>query len=211
MGVHERREREREARKSAVLDAARELFLERGFNGTTTKQIAEKCELSEATLFFYFRSKNEIFTSLLFEGIDFWARGLDKIAALDLPPREKLARIWKFYGQVQAEHPEYYQLSAFLARPQATADVSAPVRREIIRRSGHNFQQLAAILEGIVGHGKSRIVADLLWSTYLGLTLLKESRVNLGSPVHPTRKDMDQVFELLTGGLLPDRPTGGAP
>ena len=204
MGLQERRERERQARKSAVLDAARELFLERGFNGTTTKQIAENCELSEATLFFYFRSKNEIFTSLLFEGIEFWARGLEKIAARNLPPREKLARIWKFYGRVHAEHPEYYQLSAFLARPMATADVSQEVREKIIRRSGGNFQQLAAILDDILGDGKGRIVADLLWSTYLGLTVLKDSRINLGSPVHPTKKDMDRVFELLTKGLLPD-------
>lgn len=204
MGLQERRERERQARKSAVLDAARELFLERGFNGTTTKQIAENCELSEATLFFYFRSKNEIFTSLLFEGIEFWARGLEKIAAQNLPPREKLARIWKFYGRVHAEHPEYYQLSAFLARPMATADVSREVREKIIRRSGGNFQQLAAILDDILGDGKGRIVADLLWSTYLGLTVLKDSRINLGAPVHPTRKDMDRVLELLTNGLLPD-------
>lgn len=204
MGVQERRERERQARKSAVLDAARGLFLEHGFNGTTTKLIAEKCELSEATLFFYFRSKNEIFTSLLFEGIEFWAQGLEKIAAEDLPPREKLARIWKFYGQVDVEHPEYYQLSAFLARPMATADVSDEVREKIIRRSGENFRQLAAILEDILGDGRGRIAADLLWSTYLGLTVLKESRINLGSPVHPTKKDMDQVLTLLTNGLLPD-------
>ncbi len=204
MGVQERREREREARKSAVLDAARELFLERGFNGTTTKQIAKNCELSEATLFFYFRSKNEIFTSLLFEGIEFWAQGLKKIAAEDLPPREKLARIWKFYGQVDVEHPEYYQLSAFLARPMATADVSEEVREKIVRRSGENFRQLAAILENILGDGRGRIAADLLWSTYLGLTVLKESRVNLGAPVHPTKKDLDRVFEILSKGLLPD-------
>lgn len=204
MGVQERREREREARKSAVLDAARGLFLERGFTGTTTKQIAEECELSEATVFFYFRSKNEIFTSLLFEGIEFWARGLDEIAAEDLPPREKLARVWKFFGQVYTEHPEYSQLTAFLARPMATADVSEEVRDEIIRRSGGNFRQLAAILEDALGDGRGRITADLLWSTYMGLTLLKESRVNLGSPIHPTMKDMDRVFEILSKGLLPD-------
>lgn len=71
MGVQERRQRERQARRSAVLDAARLLVRERGYNGTTTRQIAEACELSEATLFFYFSSKDEIFTSLLFEGIDF--------------------------------------------------------------------------------------------------------------------------------------------
>ncbi len=185
-----------------MLDAARALFLERGFNNTTTKKIAEKCELSEATLFFYFRGKNEIFTSLLFEGIDFWARGLEKIAARDLPPEAGLARLWKFFGQVHAEHPEYYQLSAFLARPMATADVSAAVRAEIVRRSGENFRSLAVILDGLLGNGRGRVAADLLWSTYLGLMVLKQSRINLGAPVHPGKKDMEQVFELLARGLL---------
>lgn len=204
MGVKARREREREARKSAVLGAARALFLEHGFNNTTTRRIAEKCELSEATLFFYFRGKNEIFTSLLFEGIDFWARGLEKIAAREPPPGEGLARLWKFFGQVHAEHPEYYQLSAFLARPMATAGISAQVRDEIVRRSGENFRSLAAILDGLLGHGGGRVAADLLWSTYLGLTVLRQSRVNLGAPARPGKKDMEQVFELLARGLLAD-------
>ncbi len=66
MGVAERRERERQARKDAVLDAARNLLLEKGFRGTTTKEIAQLCELSEATLFFYFKNKDEILLSLLF-------------------------------------------------------------------------------------------------------------------------------------------------
>ncbi|MBI5481108.1 MAG: helix-turn-helix transcriptional regulator, partial [Deltaproteobacteria bacterium] len=50
MGVQERRQREREARKKSVLDAARSLVRERGFNGTTSREIAKACELSEATL-----------------------------------------------------------------------------------------------------------------------------------------------------------------
>lgn len=81
MGVQERRQREREARRKAVLDAARELVRERGYNGTTTKQIAAACELSEATLFWYFKSKDEIFTSLLFEAIDFMQQRIDALAA----------------------------------------------------------------------------------------------------------------------------------
>jgi AcrR family transcriptional regulator len=65
MGVAERRERERQARKGAVLEAARHLLLEKGFRGTTTKEVARRCELSEATIFFYFKNKDEILLSLL--------------------------------------------------------------------------------------------------------------------------------------------------
>ncbi len=204
MGVAERREREREARKTSVLDAARSLLLERGFTGTTTKQIAEYCELSEATLFFYFKNKDEIFLSLLFEGIEYWEKGLDKIGKLNIPAEKRLRRIWKFFQDVGSEHPEYYLLSANLARPHATTDISPEIKEQIVRRSGSNFQRLAELLEETTGRSDGRIMADAMWSAFLGLTVLRESRQNLDSGRHPTKRDFDRVLEILSKGLLQD-------
>ncbi len=202
MGVAERREREREARRTSVLDAARMLLLERGFTGTTTKQIAKHCELSEATLFFYFKNKDEIFLSLLFEGISFWERGLEEVAKFEEPAEEKLLRIWQFYQRVREEHPEYYLLSANLARPHATKNISSEIKDEIVRRSGTNFQRLATLLEDVTGRTDGRVMADTFWAAFLGLTVLCESRQNLGSVSHPTADDFDRVFEILREGLL---------
>lgn len=204
MGVAERRERERQARKTLVLDAARTLLLERGFNGTTTKQIAEQCELSEATLFFYFKNKDEIFLSLLFEGISFWEQGLEEIAQLEISADKKLLRIWQFYQEVRDEHPEYYLLSANLARPHAMKNISDEIKEEIVRRSGANFQRLAKLLEEITGRPDGRVLADAMWATFLGLTVLRDSRRNLDSGGHPTRRDFDRVFDILSNGLLRD-------
>ncbi len=204
MGVTERREREREARKTSVLDAARTLLLERGFNGTTTKQIAERCELSEATLFFYFRNKDEILLSLLFEGITFWEQGLQKIARLNISAEKKLRRIWQFFQDVGSEHPEYYFLSANLARPHATRDISAEIKEQIIQRSGANFQRLAELLEEITGRSDGRVLADAMWAAFLGLTVLRDSRRNLDSGRHPTKRDFDRVFDILSNGFLRD-------
>lgn len=202
MGVAERREREREARKTSVLDAARKLLLERGFTGTTTKQIAERCELSEATLFFYFKNKDEIFLSLLFEGIAYWEQGLEEIAQLEMRAEKKLFRMWQFYQEVREEHPEYYLLSANLARPHATKNISSEIKDQIIRRSGANFQRLASLLEEITGRSDGRVMADTLWAAFLGLTVLSESRHNLGTGQHPTTADFDHVFDILCQGLL---------
>ena len=204
MGVAERREREREARKTSVLDAARTLLLERGFNGTTTKQIAEHCELSEATLFFYFRNKDEIFLSLLFEGITFWEQGLERIARLNISAEKKLRRIWQFFQDVGSEHPEYYLLSANLARPHATRDISAEIKEQIIQRSGANFQRLAELLEEITGRSDGRVLADAMWAAFLGLTVLRDSRKNLDSGRHPTKRDFDRVFNILSNGFMRD-------
>ncbi len=202
MGVSERRQRERQARRSSVIDAARGLLLEKGFNGATTKQIAERCELSEATLFFYFKNKDEILSSILFESIDFWAEGFNKVAGAKLQPDNKLARLWKFFKKVREEHPEYFFVSAYLARPYAMADVSDEIKNKIVDKSGENFQRLAAILEDITGRSDGRIMADFVWSTFLGLMVLRDSRDNLNSTPHPSDRDLVAIFDMLKTSIL---------
>ncbi len=51
--------------KTKILDAALELFSERGFRGTTTKAIAELASVNEVTLFRYFESKEGIFMAMI--------------------------------------------------------------------------------------------------------------------------------------------------
>jgi AcrR family transcriptional regulator len=206
MGVQERREREREARKDAVLDAAREILLEKGFRGTTTKAIAARCELSEATLFFYFNNKDEILASLLFESIGFWGEGLDKIARSSIDSEKKLNQIWRFHEKVNDEHPEYYLISAYLAQPNSLDGVSKEIKGRIVQQSGDNFQRLANLLEETTGHDDGRHMADTMWATFLGLMLLRESRVNLGhGDVRNTKLDRKTAFDWLKYGLLENK------
>ncbi len=203
MGIKERRERERQARRSLVLDATRELVRERGFTGTTTRQIAKKCELSEATLFFYFKSKDEILTSLLFEGIALMRTGLDEIAEAELSGPERVARLWAFFTRVRQEHPEYLQVFAMLAQPQRTGSVSDELREQIARRSGENLRSFATILAETVGPERARVAADLVWGAFAGLAVLRDSRLNLETPLHPDADDLEVALDLLLNGLLP--------
>lgn len=202
MGVEERRARERNARRRAILEATRELVRENGFTGTTTRQIAERCELSEATLFFYFSSKDEILVSLLGEASDFWAAGLDAIAEKGLSPRDNLEEVWAFFGRVHQEHPEYVYVSTYLAHPRSTAAVGEEVRADLATRTGANFKRLARLLTGLDGVDDPRLVADVLWSTFLGLMVLREGRTNLGAPRRPQAADLEAALRLIGGGFL---------
>jgi AcrR family transcriptional regulator len=203
MGVAERRERERQARKEAVLEAARHLLLEKGFRGTTTKEVAKRCELSEATLFFYFKNKDEILLSLLFESIRFWAEGLERLEKSRLGASKLLDAIWQFHEAVNDKHPEYYVVSAYLAQPNALVGVSDDIKEEIVHLSGENFQRLAALLERATGHRDGGQLADTLWSMFLGLMILRDSRINLGhAEVRTAKRDRAAVFETLKRGLL---------
>jgi AcrR family transcriptional regulator len=199
----ERRERERQARKGAVLEAARQLLLEKGFRGTTTREVAKRCELSEATLFFYFKNKDEILVSLLFESISFWADGLDKLEKSRVSAHKLLDKIWQFHEEVNNKHPEYYVVSAYLAQPNALVGVSDEIKEQIVHLSGENFQRLAHLLERATGHSDGYHLADTLWSMFLGLMILRDSRINLGhEEVRTAKRNRAAVFETLKRGLL---------
>ncbi|MCL4745536.1 MAG: TetR/AcrR family transcriptional regulator [Burkholderiaceae bacterium] len=202
MGVADRRKRERAARRDAILKAARGVLISRGVRGTTTKEIAEHCELSEATLFFYFQSKDEILLSLIFESIDFWAQGLDAIAAKQLPSARLLDAIWEFHEAVYVEHPEYFVVSVFLAQPQVLENVSPEVKDKIARSSGDNFRRLARLLEQTDDTAPGSVLADLIWSLFLGLTISQASRANLGHG-RPSqgRHVRTRAFDVIKRGL----------
>ncbi len=205
MGVQERRQREREARRKSVLDATRTLVRERGYNGTTTKQIAAACELSEATLFFYFQSKDEIFTSLLFEGIEFMQARIEELAVADLPAEDVPASLWSLFEELRREHPEYFHVFASLANPGATASVSEAAREELARRSGDNFRRVAELLVPTVGGERVRVAADMVWSAFVGLAVLHDSRENLGAPPHPSGAELGAALQMLLDGMGADR------
>ena len=48
-----------------ILDAARHCFSENGYDGTTTRQIAEVAELTTAAIYHYYRSKSELYREAL--------------------------------------------------------------------------------------------------------------------------------------------------
>ncbi|MFH2076862.1 MAG: helix-turn-helix domain-containing protein, partial [Pseudomonadota bacterium] len=65
LGLEERRKRERESRKNAILKAARKLFFEKGFRSVTVESIARKADLSKGSIYLYYSSKEEIYSQIL--------------------------------------------------------------------------------------------------------------------------------------------------
>lgn len=51
--------------RDKILEAAIKLFAEKGFNGTTTKEIAEKAGVNEALIFRYFSTKRDLYGAII--------------------------------------------------------------------------------------------------------------------------------------------------
>ena len=55
-----RKDRKREARRQSLVDAAKRLFVEKGFAGTTIDDIIEAADVAKVTFYYYFKSKEEM-------------------------------------------------------------------------------------------------------------------------------------------------------
>lgn len=111
MGIKERQERDRETVSRAILDAARDLFVNESYQNVSIRKIAERIEYSPAAIYGYFPAKDDIFFALAEEGFRLLHGEPDQFAALaDVPPLERLrAMFWRFY-QFSEEHPQYFAL-----------------------------------------------------------------------------------------------------
>jgi AcrR family transcriptional regulator len=64
-----KRERRKEARPGELLDAALDLFVEKGFSATRVEEVAARAGVSKGTLFLYFPSKVDLFKAVVRESI----------------------------------------------------------------------------------------------------------------------------------------------
>src|SRR5450830_523849 len=67
--VRAKRERRKEARPGELLDAALDLFVEKGFAATRVEEVAQRAGVSKGTLFLYFPSKEDLFKAVVRENI----------------------------------------------------------------------------------------------------------------------------------------------
>lgn len=74
---------EKEARKAAILTAAREMIAESGFDGVTMSGLAKRAGFAKGTLYLYVRSKEELFLALFCAAMDDFVARIEAIEAPD--------------------------------------------------------------------------------------------------------------------------------
>ena len=75
-------------KREIILDAALDVFSTQGYRGSTIDQIAEAAGMSKPNLLYYYRSKEEIYTTLLHRLLDRWLAPLMEMAADGDPVKE---------------------------------------------------------------------------------------------------------------------------
>jgi AcrR family transcriptional regulator len=180
MGLKERREREKEERRAQILDAARDLLLEKGMTATSINQIAKKAELGVGTIYFYYRSKEELFAALQEEGLELLYRDMETVIAEGKDPIEKLESIAWVYLAFSRQKKEYFDIINYFLS--SSDQVFAPGLKSQVDHHGRiNLGLVERVLEEGVETGwfrsiNSRRHAVLIWATLHGLIQFQKFR-----------------------------------
>eukprot|EP01156_Anaeramoeba_ignava_P003342 Anaeramoba_ignava/a221986_9.p1 GENE.a221986_9~~a221986_9.p1 ORF type:complete len:213 (-),score=-0.67 a221986_9:772-1410(-) len=110
MGISERKQREKERRKSEILDAAEKLFFSKGFDETTMDDVAENAELSKGTLYLYFKNKEELFLELSYRGMEIMNRAFEKAIHEGENGLEQVKAIGLVFYEFMKNHNQYFRL-----------------------------------------------------------------------------------------------------
>ena len=110
MGITQRKERDKLEMRLKILETAKQIFIEEGFEKASIRAIADRIEYSPATIYLYFKDKNELFFSVHetgFEKLNF--EMIDAIEGITDPIDELRARGFA-YMKFAFQNPEMYDL-----------------------------------------------------------------------------------------------------
>lgn len=116
MGIAERKERDKMEMRERILEAATQMFLEDGYEKTSIRNIAEKIEYSPATIYLYFKDKDELFFSIHQAGFAILLEEMVDLKNIE-NPLDRLHELGKIYIEFALKNPEYYDLMFIMRAP----------------------------------------------------------------------------------------------
>lgn len=206
MSVSQRKQREKQARREHILDAAAGLFAEKGFEAATMAQIARRAELAPGTLYIYFKSKDELYFALLEPQLLAHHQRNLQIAADEAAPADRaIAEVLLESGRYYLEKPGMIHLLTSYHAQKYRRLLSAECfdrLRELMRA---NVDVLAALLrrgveQGIFAPMDALATAIMVWNMAMGVVQGQEARVFRHKRGHG-RAAIAAAVDLLMNGI----------
>jgi AcrR family transcriptional regulator len=175
MGIKERKIKHKEDLKQSILDAAKKLFQEDGYQATSIRKIAAEIEFSPTTIYLYYKDKQEIAHALHEEGFKILSDRFRLLANIDTP-FERLKAMGRIYIQFALENRDYYDIM-FVMKDPIRHICEGPHEEEWTEGANAFFALVDTIRacqqDGYFKNYETEALALLVWSTMHGLCTLK--------------------------------------
>src|SRR5947209_10455818 len=143
MGVAERRDRERLELRAKIMDAARRLFADEGYEAVSMRRIAEAIEYSPTAIYLHFADKQALFGELCVEDFGKLAEMFQALAAIE-DPIARIEQTGRTYVKFALEYPNHYRL--MFMTPRTGEEIPA----EQLAKRGNPTQDAYAFLRQAV-------------------------------------------------------------
>jgi AcrR family transcriptional regulator len=181
-------------KKQNILDASLKLFVERGFHGTSTAEIAKTAGVATGTLFHYFKTKEELINSLYFHSKQNMLNEVNGSYDNKKTFKENIKDLWLKFSYFGINNPYMFQfILIFHSSPYISSLTKNEIENRFIEllevyKKGIEKQQIKAI--------DNEMVVDYFWGNIF-------STVNHFKkyPEKLNEKNMDMAFELFWDGI----------
>jgi len=199
MGVKERKARERIDKRELILRSAHQIFIDRGFDEVSIRNIADEIEFSPSTIYLYFKDKNEIFYALHTEAFKVFNTYVAEIVSIK-DPFERLIALGRKFIAFARKYPKYYEIMFITKSPM---DCHLNKDKWVEGAKAHSF------LEGLVMECQAKgrfkkydpqILALSIWSYVHGLCSLElqnRLRIYPDEVQHTITRDSFEQFVLI--------------
>lgn len=200
MGIVERRQRQKAHLRREIVDAARQMFAQEGFETVTMRKLAARIEYSPTAIYLHFKDKHAVLEAVCEETFANLANRLEKLAARGLPPREFLREGLRLYVQFGLQHPSDYTLTFTMGEGKGEADPDG-----FAASAGHRaFEVLRVSLRQCIAAGDLPpldvdTAAQSLWAATHGLVSLLIAHTSF--PWVSKKKLVDHTIDTMIAGL----------
>jgi len=182
MGIEERREREKGERRELILQSAVQVYSEEGYHATTMEKVAQKAELSRATLYLYFKTKDDIFVHAIVSLSDYFGNLLESIYDRRESAGENLIKeLWESFQKFYIKDPLTFNITLYYHQHEMLRNLSEELRLLLDRAGSRIYGCLSKLMEYGMSQGyffecDPKTLAEVVWTTFLGIIHLENSK-----------------------------------
>ncbi|HMO27258.1 MAG TPA: TetR/AcrR family transcriptional regulator [Tepidisphaeraceae bacterium] len=211
MGVQERRERERLELRQKIIDAARGIFADEGYDNVSMRRIADAIEYSPTAIYVHFRDKQDLFQQILRSDFDALAVEFRKLASIH-DPVERIRASGLQYIRFAVEYPHHYKLMFMTP----LAGEQKPLDADDLKKRGNpdidSYAFLHTAVEAAMSAGRFRpelrdaqLITQVLWAGVHGIASLEIAmRCDKWIDWRPIEDRAALMVETCLRGLLAD-------
>jgi AcrR family transcriptional regulator len=207
MGIEERKEREKRMRRQQIMDAAKKVFASKGFGGATVENITDEAELSPATLYLYFKNKDELFASLNLGMLEALIAKVENVRdQKNLSSEKKIDELEKALYEVYLTDPLNVVNVLRFQSKERLRNLSPELASQIRDYTQKYMKAIAEIFENGVQDGifldrHPAAFADIVWGLFAGLVLLEDTKKGLNPTKDLLRPTLELALEIIGRGI----------